>query len=465
MTAPKEDPTVARGKEHGRNTIAQLFAKSNIADRVGEYPKFDKKELNLGKVLGKGGFATVFEIRSFALDGVKVQMNKKGFSDDLDETEYFFGNDGNREKDARMFIAQHCLRNNSDARYAVKLLSPEVVANKGMFIQGMIDMALETRFMSDIEHPNIVKIRAMAQCDPFNEKYFILMDRLYDTLERRIEKVWLPKSKRQNGFLGKRVFDRKGAKRDALYEERIVYAFDLAAAVAYLHSRQILYRDLKPENIGFDCRGDIKLFDFGLAKELNDNLKTSDGLYNLTGDTGSPRYMAPEVALGKPYNGTCDTYSFCLLLWQMLALTTPFEVYTVKRLKERVWSSMEKRPLVGDSWPTSIKLLLKRGWANDVSNRFTMAQVEGTLKKECIRLRDGDSNGLEHQRRRSTFVFRGSKSGVQGGTMPVGESIVKNSMPAKNSIPAKSHGNEPLTSKSEHTALAKDYSACISCDV
>lgn len=453
MPAPKEDPIITRGKEHGRAQITKLFANSRIANRIGEYPKYEKKELNLGKVLGKGGFGTVYEIRSFALDGVKVQLNKKGFSDDLDETEYFFGNDGKREKEARVFIAEHCLRNNSDARYAVKILSPEVIKNKGLFIQGMIDMALETRFMSDIEHPNIVKIRAMARCDPFDEKYFIVMDRLYDTLERRIQKVWLPKSKKQNGFLSKAVFDRKGAKKDALLEERVVYAFDLAAAIAYLHSRQILYRDLKPENIGFDCRGDIKLFDFGLAKELNDDLKSSDGLYNLTGDTGSPRYMAPEVALGKPYNGTCDTYSFCLLLWQMLALTTPFEVYTVKRLKERVWSSQEKRPLVGDAWSANIKLLLKRGWANDIKTRFTMSQVEGILKKECMRLRDGDSTGLEHQRRRSTFVFRGSKSGVQGGAMPVSP---------RSSAPAKSRSGEPLTSKSEHTGLASKFTTQVS---
>lgn len=249
MTAP-QDSIVAKGKEHGRHQIAKLFAQSAIKDRVGEYPKFDKKELKMGKVLGKGGFATVFEIRSFALDGVKVQTNKKGFSDDLDDTEYNIGSDADRQKNARVFIAQHCLRNNSDARYAIKALSPDVVANKGLFIQGMMDMALETRFMSDIEHPNIVKIRGMARCDPFNEQYFILMDRLYDTLERRIEKVWLPKSKRQNGFFGKKVFDRKGNKKDALFEERIVYAFDLAAAVNYLHQRKILYRDLKPENIG-----------------------------------------------------------------------------------------------------------------------------------------------------------------------------------------------------------------------
>lgn len=417
------------GKTYARTRVEEVFKNSSIEDKVPLFPKFDKKECQLGKVLGKGGFGTVYEIRSFTVDGIKVKQSKKGFSDDLDETEYEMGGasgrDSSREARARQFIAQHCLRNNSDARYALKILSPEVVGDQGMCIQGMMDMALETRFMADLEHPNIVKVRAMAKCDPFNESYFLLMDRLYDTLERRILKVWKPKQKRQNGFLAKAVFDRKGAKKDALYEERIVFAYDLAAALNYLHERKIIYRDIKPENIGFDCRNDVKIFDFGLAKELKDEQKVEGGLYNLTNDTGSPRYMAPEVALGKPYNGTCDTYAFCLLLWQMLALETPFEVYTMKMLKERVWGSMEKRPLINETWSTKIKLLLKRGWANDISSRFEMAQVEEILKKECIRVRDGETDGLEHQRRRSTFVFRGSARTDDAKMMAVRQASLK----------------------------------------
>lgn len=58
----------------------------------------------------------------------------------------------------------------------------------------------------------------------------------------------------------------------------------------------IIYRDLKPDNIGFDVRGDVKIFDFGLAKELPTSEKLADGTYNLTADTGSMRYMAPEGA-------------------------------------------------------------------------------------------------------------------------------------------------------------------------
>ena len=52
-----------------------------------------------------------------------------------------------------------------------------------------------------------------------------------------------------------------------------------------------MYRDIKPDNIGFDVRGDVKIFDLGLAKELGCSKNNGDGTYNLTGDTGSPRYV------------------------------------------------------------------------------------------------------------------------------------------------------------------------------
>lgn len=61
------------------------------------------------------------------------------------------------------------------------------------------------------------------------------------------------------------------------------------------------------ENVGFDIRDDIKLFDFGLAKELHDEDKDAEGLYKLTGVTGSPIYMAP----GKP------------LVWSLQAFGLP----------------------------------------------------------------------------------------------------------------------------------------------
>ena len=63
----------------------------------------------------------------------------------------------------------------------------------------------------------------------------------------------------------------------------------------------IIFRNLKPEHVGFNVRDDITLFDFGLAREVKDEQKVSDHTWRLTGETGSLRYMAPEVAQSKPY--------------------------------------------------------------------------------------------------------------------------------------------------------------------
>lgn len=61
---------------------------------------------------------------------------------------------------------------------------------------------------------------------------------------------------------------------------------EVAIALAYLHSKQIVYRDLKPENILIDKDGHVKLVDFGFAKKIEKN-------HTLT-VCGTPGYLAPE---------------------------------------------------------------------------------------------------------------------------------------------------------------------------
>jgi len=250
MTAPMKSSQEASkealrtaGKEYAKKQITKNFEVSELCDNTSHFPQFQKNELNLGKVLGKGGFGTVFEVTSF--DSSQKKSHSTRNLKDLGDAEVGVG-----EMESRKFIADHCVRKGGDSRYAAKFLSPEVVADPPTFIQGIMDMATETRVLSDIEHPNIIKMRACGGPSPFEQDYFIVMDRLYDTLEGRIQK-WANRVKRNSGF-GGRILDRGGTKKNNIMEEKLVAAFDLSAAIGYLHGRRILYRDLKPENVGFD---------------------------------------------------------------------------------------------------------------------------------------------------------------------------------------------------------------------
>ena len=84
-----------------------------------------------------------------------------------------------------------------------------------------------------------------------------------------------------------------------------------------------------------------------------------------------------------------------------------FEVYTVKALKARVWDCNGecKRPFVQESWPVPIKTLLRRSWSKNIEERPSFQNITEILRKECIRVRNGNEDGLEHVRRRSSFVF------------------------------------------------------------
>ena len=86
-------------------------------------------------------------------------------------------------------------------------------------------------------------MRAISSGNRFGEQYFIVMDRLYETMDKRILK-WEKQSRRTAGFMG-RLTDKKGDKASALLEDRLVAAFDLCAAINYLNGRKILYRDIK----------------------------------------------------------------------------------------------------------------------------------------------------------------------------------------------------------------------------
>ena len=69
MTSSDTEKLKKAGAEFANKTVTKMFEKSKVADNSYMFPKFDMNEIKLGKVLGKGGFGTVSEIKGFLIDG------------------------------------------------------------------------------------------------------------------------------------------------------------------------------------------------------------------------------------------------------------------------------------------------------------------------------------------------------------------------------------------------------------
>lgn len=223
---------------------------------------------------------------------------------------------------------------------------------------------------------------ATANSDPLESRFFIVLEILESTLEDRLP-LWRKEiNKTFSVWCGPCGYC--CANKDVLQRtwiERLGIARCIASALKYLHSEEIIYRDLKPENIGFDPDGQVKLFDFGLSKRLLPDDKTSNGLYRLTGNTGSLRYMAPEVAMNECYNAMADSYSFAICFWQLCALTVPYAGYNVRMHADLVVGKGYRPPL-HKSWPLSWGALMNTCWSTDIASRYDFDTILNILDDE-----------------------------------------------------------------------------------
>lgn len=353
--------------------VAEKTQSSRILDPEEEarVPKFGPNEIRLGGILGKGGFCTVSEIKRITLNG--SENHEQQFANEEDVQFHY----QDREFMAKNFLRKKNGRN--DTRYAIKTLSDTLLNDPERFVAGVIDLAVETKFLAIIRHPNIIKMRAVSTSSEYSLGYFIVLDRLYDTLTDRM-RAWKEQKSNLSGF--SRVRDLKGAKKKELWVERLMVGYELTGALKYLHDNNIVYRDLKPDNIGFDVRGDVKIFDFGLAKEIKSEDMVANDLYKMSGNTGSLRYMAPEVALTEPYNHLVDVFSFGILLWQMCSLDVPFATYNVQRHAQRVVRGGERPPLDTRKWSSTLCNLMTNCWSANINERPHFGEVGSALRAE-----------------------------------------------------------------------------------
>ena len=163
----------------------------------------------------------------------------------------------------------------------------------------------EYTLLSEIEHPNIVRIYDQGFTD----------DHAYIAMEYF-----------EQGDLRAEI--RQGMSRERVM--RIVR--EVAQALDAIHSRGIVHRDLKPENIMRRPDGSVALADFGIAKSI-----LQQEIFALTqtrhGDVvGTPYYLSPEQASGQPITPLSDLYSLGVMMFEMLAGERPFRAESLEAL-------------------------------------------------------------------------------------------------------------------------------------
>jgi len=393
-------------------------AKREVYKLPATIPIFDRYEIKFGAILGSGAFCTVCSIDNITKNDTLDPSIENMEGDDKQTIEDEQMQQLRRQRlvqkfQEAQFVPQSMIdgsdpEREAPPRYAIKYLKRGLTSSDRK--RGMQDLEIELHLLLKcIDHPHIITLFGVggsskvdldgdeatpsttlisSSSSSSSKDRFLILDRLQSTLQNRFYK-W--REKRGVGLFEVLAINERENK--DLWLQRMVILTKIASAMYFLHKEGIIYRDLKPENIGFDYDNTPKLFDFGLARNLPESsAPTSDdgqdaldeNSYLMTGMTGSPRYMAPEVALSRPYGSKADVYSFAILMQEVLSLKVPYATFNgIRKLQYEVIHH-GVRPYVDTLWPDSISDLLTEMWHGNQkyrpSSREVLKRLEGVLR-------------------------------------------------------------------------------------
>ncbi|XP_044222735.1 mitogen-activated protein kinase kinase kinase 20 isoform X1 [Thunnus albacares] len=154
----------------------------------------------------------------------------------------------------------------------------------------------------------------------------------------------------------------------------MTWAAEIARGMHYLHSEapvKVIHRDLKSRNVVLAADKVLKICDFGASKFLTHTTHMSL--------VGTFPWMAPEVIQSLPVSETCDTFSYGVVLWEMLTREIPFKGLEGLQV---AWLVVEKneRLTIPSGCPASFAELMKKCWATEPKERPMFKQILSTLE-------------------------------------------------------------------------------------
>ncbi|CAB9524427.1 SPS1-related proline-alanine-rich protein kinase [Seminavis robusta] len=334
-----------------------------------------RKELAVDELLGVGTFSQVFALSSLKL--------KKAYH-------VLAAQEGDP-------AARRQLQHTKPGQLVVKHLNRRLLQRPKQFFQAALHLEREATILGQVQHPNIVQLRAVAlggttalQSGHYND-YFLVLDRLQGTLDERIE-YW-----RSSG--------NDASCSRALYAQKIRYSLQIASALHYLHSHRLIYRDVKASNCGFLPDGTLQLFDFGFCRALppsymgyhNDNDDQDNETFHMS-LAGTTRYMAPEILQEKTYNAKADVYSFAMTVYEMMTHEKPYGDIRAHHFFECVCTNQVRPNLKKNKLPfaaAALQTLLENAWCANVTDRWSIGTVMERLRDIQCTLQQEPSNGCQ----------------------------------------------------------------------
>jgi len=164
----------------------------------------------------------------------------------------------------------------------------------------------------------------------------------------------------------------------------------ISSGLMHLHAMRphpILHRDVKSANVLVNAEGQMVIADFGLVRYCEGGAKDQ-----MTAETGSYRWMAPEVIRHEPYGPACDVYSYAILAWEMLTYEVPFAKLSPVEAALGV-ANRAIRPVLPSHTDSKLAPLIKEAWDQDSSKRPTFAYICAKLQAMCEeRAREDDTS-------------------------------------------------------------------------
>lgn len=152
------------------------------------------------------------------------------------------------------------------------------------------------------------------------------------------------------------------------------WSLQSAKALAYLHRQTppVVHRDFKPPNLLLmDFCRKVKVCDFGIACDVHSHM---------TSNRGTTYWMAPEVFMEQDYTEQCDTFSFGITVWEILARKRPLA--DCANQFQAMWAvSTGSRPPLLSNCPPVLEKLITRCWDQLPANRPRMSSVESLFER------------------------------------------------------------------------------------